>query len=710
MYIDCEHKNKRNTQKKMSVEKLLRELGLMNLSDDPFRSSATAFTPFDEMHKCLHPLGAPPSQAGLGEVLKSIACRVQRMSHDATTFYRLFVRVAQKREAVVVDRTLKDVHILLRDVEEEFPFLCLPTAAGISCPTACDETHLEWLLPYVAVHVAEACCFSPALFHFFFSTEKPYVRKGQLSLSGTSIYRSSAPEFLAPGGGLGVFWYLEGKSAAPVANAPVLTPQDDVMVGLAEIDPDGVLGNLYLTLCSQGQAAVTSQTLFESIRTSDHDLHLSTLAFLPALGMAYHDDAFMMTCPVSSSEDSMCRELALRIARKLRSIRHLSLSVHMFFRRVVDVSKECKIVGVEYMKDTQKRLASGIASSNAAPADSLDRSAVRLGRWEELCRTTGHCLFHEVCKVRNEMQSELLVTAKLIAEWRSVMSTAVKLAGEAALDKMPPEFDICISNPPPPPPPKKPILRLDNSTPLQPTLKSEFPLVDNDVVTNVQSHVDSGRYTMQQARALLEDIQRQAELAKQDKTTVSFKEHTHDVTPPALEVPTSPTTRKSPRSRAKDTEIVHHHVDPKVSRSQSFRPTVTDKKGSVDPTVSRTLSSPSLSPKAKGARSANTDYRARVMAMYQKYQPDKLATVDTLMAKAAGEEDVLIQRLVEKYGPEPVVGDNKGRPPVVDIDFFFTTTEPTSTPAVPSVEVSPAQTQEARDLFKDWSADWVQFS
>lgn len=51
----------------------------------------------------------------------------------------------------------------------------------------------------------------------------------------------------------------------------------------------------------------------------------------------------------------------------------------------------------------------------------------------------------------------------------------------------------------------------------------------------------------------------------------------------------------------------------------------------------------------KPAGSANKDYRARVMAMYQKYQPDKLAGVDSLMAKvAAGEEDLPIQKLVEK--------------------------------------------------------------
>ena len=42
--------------------------------------------------------------------------------------------------------------------------------------------------------------------------------------------------------------------------------------------------------------------------------------------------------------------------------------------------------------------------------------------------------------------------------------------------------------------------------------------------------------------------------------------------------------------------------------------------------------------------SANRNMRSRVMSMYQKYQPDKLAGVDSLMAKAAGQEELSAPR------------------------------------------------------------------
>ena len=39
--------------------------------------------------------------------------------------------------------------------------------------------------------------------------------------------------------------------------------------------------------------------------------------------------------------------------------------------------------------------------------------------------------------------------------------------------------------------------------------------------------------------------------------------------------------------------------------------------------------------------------------MYQQYAPDKLGTLDTVLAKYAGNEQSLIDALVTKYGPEP---------------------------------------------------------
>lgn len=48
------------------------------------------------------------------------------------------------------------------------------------------------------------------------------------------------------------------------------------------------------------------------------------------------------------------------------------------------------------------------------------------------------------------------------------------------------------------------------------------------------------------------------------------------------------------------------------------------------------------------------EYRARVVAMYQRYCPEKpLSHVDFLMAKYKGFEEELMEVLVEKYGPEP---------------------------------------------------------
>jgi hypothetical protein len=52
---------------------------------------------------------------------------------------------------------------------------------------------------------------------------------------------------------------------------------------------------------------------------------------------------------------------------------------------------------------------------------------------------------------------------------------------------------------------------------------------------------------------------------------------------------------------------------------------------------------------------AQVTFRARVVAMYQKYCPEKaLSHVEFLLTKYRGYEDELIEVLVEKYGPEPL--------------------------------------------------------
>ena len=47
------------------------------------------------------------------------------------------------------------------------------------------------------------------------------------------------------------------------------------------------------------------------------------------------------------------------------------------------------------------------------------------------------------------------------------------------------------------------------------------------------------------------------------------------------------------------------------------------------------------------------DYRSRVIAMYETYMPSKLASLDVMLDRYKGSEDVLIEALVGKYGPEP---------------------------------------------------------
>jgi hypothetical protein len=54
-------------------------------------------------------------------------------------------------------------------------------------------------------------------------------------------------------------------------------------------------------------------------------------------------------------------------------------------------------------------------------------------------------------------------------------------------------------------------------------------------------------------------------------------------------------------------------------------------------------------PAAGGALS----HRDRLVAMYQKYAPQRLSTVDSTLAKYQGSEDQVIGALVAKYGPEP---------------------------------------------------------
>jgi hypothetical protein len=50
---------------------------------------------------------------------------------------------------------------------------------------------------------------------------------------------------------------------------------------------------------------------------------------------------------------------------------------------------------------------------------------------------------------------------------------------------------------------------------------------------------------------------------------------------------------------------------------------------------------------------SSSPYRARLVAFYEKYNPEKIASVDTTLASYKGDEKKLFEQLVAKYGPEP---------------------------------------------------------
>ncbi|KAF8291128.1 hypothetical protein TcYC6_0125520 [Trypanosoma cruzi] len=80
-----------------------------------------------------------------------------------------------------------------------------------------------------------------------------------------------------------------------------------------------------------------------------------------------------------------------------------------------------------------------------------------------------------------------------------------------------------------------------------------------------------------------------------------------------------------------------------LDRNMSGGPTVADR-------VTDTNSTPPTS--------TQCDYRSRMIAIYQKYEPSKVGTVDASLQKFKGKEEAVIRQLVKKYGPEPPVSAN----------------------------------------------------
>lgn len=63
--------------------------------------------------------------------------------------------------------------------------------------------------------------------------------------------------------------------------------------------------------------------------------------------------------------------------------------------------------------------------------------------------------------------------------------------------------------------------------------------------------------------------------------------------------------------------------------------------------------SASVVPPPAPAAAPASNYHARITAMYQKYQPEKISQVDNILLKYKGAEEDLMQALIHKYGPEP---------------------------------------------------------
>ena len=69
--------------------------------------------------------------------------------------------------------------------------------------------------------------------------------------------------------------------------------------------------------------------------------------------------------------------------------------------------------------------------------------------------------------------------------------------------------------------------------------------------------------------------------------------------------------------------------------------------------VGATSSSPAAISSAAATSTDAAAFRARILAMYQCYAPDKVGSVDKAIAAYEGDRDGLVADLVAKYGPEP---------------------------------------------------------
>ena len=54
-------------------------------------------------------------------------------------------------------------------------------------------------------------------------------------------------------------------------------------------------------------------------------------------------------------------------------------------------------------------------------------------------------------------------------------------------------------------------------------------------------------------------------------------------------------------------------------------------------------------PKAVATNTSERDFRAEVVAIYEKYNPEKMSSVEKLLTSYAGKEEALIKKLTDKY-------------------------------------------------------------
>eukprot|EP00759_Apiculatamorpha_spiralis_P007692 PhF_6_TR14905/c0_g1_i2/m.23269 len=361
----------------LSTEKILRELHCWDdaaLRSEPTRTTWNPSTPFEEFHMSVRPDGVshtlpskfPPHQPA-AKVFENVSCRVESTSDAGTC--RITTKIQSK--SVVVERSWREVHQWLRDLEEEAPYLSLPTCGFIlGCGSVVDESHLEWIIPFVLKHCKDNCCATNAA--FILSQERPFVRRPQ-----PSMYRSHAPTFVAAqaSGFMGMFSGQDQGGGLIAAEA-------EVMIGLSAIDATGVLGALYLAVTSQVQSLLGLENAYSGMRPVESEWRGSMWRLIPTLRQIAIDvDSIMgpqsprVNIPV---EDEIVSESSILLLRRLRILHHLGLSMYLHFHRVVELHKDVVSSTAALQAEFAKKRLAGMPSNPPLLGDTYDRMSYRL--------------------------------------------------------------------------------------------------------------------------------------------------------------------------------------------------------------------------------------------------------------------------------------------------------------------------------------------